>query len=97
MCFMIRQDCKCCVNPRIDFWHCWDCWNKYHNGLKDQDWQDLGEYIASGQAQRMIDLRKEMAEDMKKIMERSGMCKHLHVDYDENSWRCRDCGEGGID
>jgi hypothetical protein len=22
-------------------WHCEDCWNKHHNGLRDNDWLDL--------------------------------------------------------
>lgn len=31
---MIKRDCKCCQDT---LWHCEDCWNKNHNGLKDKD------------------------------------------------------------
>lgn len=41
---MANLNCLCCQNPREDFWHCKDCWDKYHNGERDNDWLDLDEY-----------------------------------------------------
>lgn len=35
MAFVLQQECPCC---RAMLWHCEDCWNKYHNGLRDKDW-----------------------------------------------------------
>jgi hypothetical protein len=35
MCFILQRDCPCC---RDRVWHCLDCWNKYHFGLRDKDW-----------------------------------------------------------
>ena len=42
---IIKQECPCCskfgrTKDYADMWHCEDCWNKYHNGLKDKDFQD---------------------------------------------------------
>ena len=48
---LLEPECPCC---RAKLWHCEECWNKYHNGLRDNDWippkfhgQRLGENIYS--------------------------------------------------
>ena len=40
MCMMLTDDCPCCRKwlKTGDLWHCRDCWNRYHNGLRDKDW-----------------------------------------------------------
>ena len=42
---LVRNECPCCtkISRTQDFrdlWHCEYCWNKYHNGIRDKDWQD---------------------------------------------------------
>lgn len=42
MCFIIQRECHCCqkmINTG-DFFHCENCWNEHHNGLKHKDWED---------------------------------------------------------
>ena len=41
MVFLFEQECRCCQKSARtrDRWHCKDCWNKYHNGLRDNDWE----------------------------------------------------------
>ena len=89
------------MNPRKDGWHCENCWDEHHNGLKDKDWIDLEEWIASGRAQEYIDMRDAYDKDIKilaeKLIDECGFCRHPNKKFDENSWRCPDCGEGGID
>lgn len=38
--FMVETDCRCCqkFGKTGDMWHCKSCWNKWHNGERDQDW-----------------------------------------------------------
>lgn len=39
MVFLIQQDCRCCQAGHYQN-HCEDCWNKFHNGLRDHDFED---------------------------------------------------------
>lgn len=55
--FIVNQDCKCCQNFIHDMtickqenwkqllYHCEDCWNEHHNGLRDKDWENYDTYI----------------------------------------------------
>ena len=38
--FIVKQECRCCQKRARtgDMWHCEDCWNKHHHGLRDKDW-----------------------------------------------------------
>ena len=67
--FCVNPSCKCCMNPRDDFWHCEDCWNKFHNGLKDKDWMTEREWIQSGHAERFIQTRRRWKKEIEKIVE----------------------------
>lgn len=47
---MITNDCPCCRNAinskeAYETHHCEDCWNKYHNGLRDKDWLNKEDYL----------------------------------------------------
>ena len=33
--FIVSSECKCCTNF---LWHCQRCWNKFHNGIKHDDY-----------------------------------------------------------
>ena len=46
MCFLMQQECNCCSKgvKTGDMHHCKDCWNKHHNGERDNDWISKEEY-----------------------------------------------------
>lgn len=43
---MMTDDCPCCRKwvATGELWHCQDCWNRYHNGLRDNDWLSKEEW-----------------------------------------------------
>lgn len=69
MVMMINQNCNCCINPAFDFFHCKFCWNKWHNGERDNDWLDAEKYRKQqpSEIQKLIELMQNKAV-IKKIL-----------------------------
>ena len=74
---MINPDCKCCrkFGRTGDMWHCEYCWNKFHNGLRDNDWEDEETF------------RKKRGEEMNNMKERTieGLAEWMHNEYEKAS------------
>ena len=54
-------------------WHCEYCWNKFHNGLRDNDWEDEETF------------RKKRGEEMNDMKERTieGLAEWMHNEYEK--------------
>jgi hypothetical protein len=66
--FVVEQNCNCCrraIALNEDGYHCRYCWDKYHNGLRDNDFITFEEW----QKQRK-DFPK-FADTLKKIMDKN--------------------------
>jgi ribosomal protein L37AE/L43A len=71
MAFVLNPDCPCCAEGMrrgmgMMVWHCEDCWNKWHNGLRDKDFiaEEPEEHKKSNEriAQKMRELRQDGGE-----------------------------------
>lgn len=64
--FLAQDECRCCQKfaKTGDAWHCEECWNAHHNGLRDHDWLDKKEFEAKHK--RFFDFDKMLNEMMQK-------------------------------
>lgn len=46
MAFLIEPNCRCCQSSlkRGNLDHCEACWNRYHNGERDKDYEERGRF-----------------------------------------------------
>ena len=63
MVFLMTSECRCCQKTARtwDLWHCEDCWDRHHNGLRDNDWQNKEEFekTHSSMIKKMVTFRYE--------------------------------------
>ena len=68
--FMADLQCPCCATmlKRKSKHHCKSCWDKFHNGLKDNDWLSWDEWVEKGEDKYDEEFFKRYFKDIEAIL-----------------------------
>ena len=78
MCFALTMDCPCC---RDFLHHCKKCWNKFHNGEKDEDYVPPKYYGESMMNEETAKKCKELGFELKPTIKADKNRKYKEGEY----------------